>query len=70
MKFLGGCDTSMISEKAKQVLEPIMDDNVEFLLLVHNSNSEYIYLVYVLNVLGAIGNKAISKNDYRLNRRM
>ncbi|MBE5090619.1 hypothetical protein IGI03_21590 [Bacillus thuringiensis] len=54
----------MISEKAKQVLEPLMDDNAELLLLVQNSNSEYIYLGYTFKVLGAInGNKATPRSS-------
>ncbi len=52
----------MISEKAKQVLEPLIGDNVEFLPLLRNSTSEVYYLVHVLNVLDAIdGDKAIFK---------
>ncbi|MEC2916710.1 hypothetical protein P9X48_29370, partial [Bacillus cereus] len=61
-KFWGGTGTPMISEKAKQVLEPLIGDNVEFLPLLRNSTSEVYYLVHVLNVLDAIdGDKAIFK---------
>jgi hypothetical protein len=53
----------MISEKAKQVLKPLIGDNVEFLPLLRNSTSEVYYLVHVLNVLDAIdSDKAILKN--------
>ncbi|ANV74276.1 hypothetical protein BCM43_27865 (plasmid) [Bacillus thuringiensis] len=52
----------MISEKAKQVLKPLIGDNVEFLPLLRNSTSEVYYLVHVLNVLDAIdSDKAIFK---------
>jgi hypothetical protein len=52
----------MISEKAKQVLKPLIGDNVEFLPLLRNSTSEVYYLVHVLNVLDAIdSDKAILK---------
>lgn len=61
-KFWGGTGTPMISEKAKQVLEPLIGDNVEFLPLLRNSTSEVYYLVHVLNVLDAIdGDRAIFK---------
>ena len=61
----------MISEKAKQVLKPLIGDNVEFLPLLRNSTSEVYYLVHVLNVLDAIdSDKAILKTDYRFNNRM
>lgn len=53
-KFWGGAGAPMISEKAKQVLEPLIDDNVEFLPLLRNSTSEVYYLVHVLNALDAI----------------
>ncbi|KFL63518.1 hypothetical protein DJ50_4825 [Bacillus cereus ATCC 10876] len=52
----------MISEKAKQVLKPLIGDNVEFLPLLRNSTSEVYYLIHVLNVLDAIdSDKAILK---------
>lgn len=61
-KFWGGTGAPMISEKAKQVLEPLIGDNVEFLPLLRNSTSEVYYLIHVLNVLDAIdGDKAIFK---------
>ncbi|MGH1327856.1 imm11 family protein [Bacillus pretiosus] len=60
--FWGKSGVQIISEKAKQVLEPLIGDNVEFLPLLRNSTSEVYYLVHVLNVLDAIdGDKAIFK---------
>lgn len=60
-----------MSGKAKQVQEPFMEDNVNFFFLVYHVTSEYFYLVYVLNVLGAINDDNTTlKNDYGFNSRI
>ncbi|MDC2866504.1 imm11 family protein [Bacillus sp. BP-3] len=60
--FWGETGSIMISEQAKNLLEPLIGANVEFLPLVHNKTNEVYYLVHVLNVLDAIdSNKAIFK---------
>lgn len=41
----------MISEKAKQVLEPLIGDNVKFFPFVHNLTSNVYYLIHVLSAL-------------------
>ncbi|ENQ3108573.1 hypothetical protein SAMN04488168_101418 [Bacillus sp. 491mf] len=60
--FWGETGSIMISEKAKNLLEPLIGTNVEFLPLVYNKTNKVYYLIHVLNVLDAIdSNKAIFK---------
>jgi hypothetical protein len=50
----------MISRKAKEILEPLICNNVEFLPLIHDITSEVYYLINVLNTVDAINyNKAV-----------
>ncbi|MGG2134689.1 DUF1629 domain-containing protein [Bacillus sp. S2(2024)] len=52
--FLGKSGVRMISGKAKQILEPLIGDNVEFLPLIHTITNEKYYAIHVLNVLDAL----------------
>ncbi|WIL44966.1 hypothetical protein QP042_01015 (plasmid) [Bacillus bombysepticus] len=58
--FWGELGTPMISRKAKEILEPLICNNVEFLPLIHDVTSEVYYLINVLNTVDAINyNKAV-----------
>ncbi|MFT4407657.1 imm11 family protein [Bacillus cereus] len=58
--FWGELGTPMISRKAKEILEPLICNNVEFLRLIHDVTSEVYYLINVLNTVDAINyNKAV-----------
>ena len=59
--FWGKSGVQIISEKAKNVLEPIVGDNIEFLPLIHKQTTQKIlYAMHVLKVLEALDtNKTI-----------
>ncbi|MED1564519.1 imm11 family protein [Bacillus paramycoides] len=58
----GEVGTPMVSERAKQFLESMLGDNVEFLPLIHNVTGEVYYIINVLNAIDAIDyEKAILK---------
>ncbi|EOO22643.1 MULTISPECIES: imm11 family protein [Bacillus cereus group] len=58
--FLGKSGVQIISEKAKNVLESIVGDNVEFLPLIHKQTNKQYYAMHVLRVLEALDtNKTI-----------
>ncbi|MGE6400327.1 imm11 family protein [Bacillus cereus] len=58
--FWGELGTPMISRKAKEILEPLICNNVEFLPVIHDVTSEVYYLMNVLNTVDAINyNKAV-----------
>ncbi|PGB01594.1 imm11 family protein [Bacillus toyonensis] len=58
--FWGELGTPMISRKAKEILEPLICNNVEFFPLIHDVTSEVYYLMNVLNTVDAINyNKAV-----------
>jgi len=58
--FWGELGTPLISRKAKEILEPLICNNVEFLPLIHDVTSEVYYLINVLNTVDAINyNKAV-----------
>ncbi|MCG3797071.1 imm11 family protein [Bacillus toyonensis] len=60
--FWGEVGTPMVSEKAKQFLESMLGNNVEFLPLIHNVTGEVYYIINVLNAIDAIDyEKAILK---------
>ncbi|MED0982759.1 hypothetical protein P4T48_25515 [Bacillus paramycoides] len=60
--FWGEVGTPMVSERAKQFLESMLGDNVEFLPLIHNVTGEVYYIINVLNAIDAIDyEKAILK---------
>ena len=66
----GELGTPMVSRKAKEVLEPLICNNVEFLPLTHDVTGEVYYLINVLNTIDAIDyNKAVLKTKYRINNR-
>ncbi|MEX0379687.1 DUF1629 domain-containing protein, partial [Bacillus sp. S4] len=52
--FWGKSGVQIISEKAKDVLEPIVGDNIEFLPLIHKETHEKYYAMHVLRVLEAL----------------
>lgn len=58
--FWGELGKPMISRKAKEVLEPLIYNNAEFLPLTHDVTGEVYYLINVLNTIDAIDyNKAV-----------
>ena len=58
--FWGKSGVQIISEKAKNVLEPIVGDNIEFLPLIHKQTNKKYYAMHVLRVLEALDtNKTI-----------
>ncbi|PGB84092.1 hypothetical protein COM03_06260 [Bacillus wiedmannii] len=60
--FWGEVGTPMVSEKAKQFLEHMLGNNVEYLPLIHNVTGEVYYIINVLNAIDAIDyEKAILK---------
>ncbi|MGN4873910.1 hypothetical protein ACTFSO_19190 [Bacillus cereus group sp. MYBK120-1] len=64
--FWGELGTPMISRKAKEILEPLICNNVEFLPLIHDVTSEVYYLINVLNTVDAINyNKAVLENNLK-----
>lgn len=52
--FWGKSGVQIISKKAKEVLEPIVSDSIEFLPLIHKSTHEKYYAMHVLRVLEAL----------------
>ncbi|KEK20309.1 hypothetical protein BAMA_17905 [Bacillus manliponensis] len=52
--FWGKSGVQIISEKAKQVLEPLVGNNVEFLPLIHKTTNEKYYAIHILHVLDAL----------------
>ncbi|MED2840294.1 hypothetical protein P4255_22825 [Bacillus wiedmannii] len=58
--FWGKSGVQIISEKAKNVLEPIVGDTIEFLPLIHKQTNKKYYAMHVLRVLEALDtNKTI-----------
>ncbi|PEQ07930.1 imm11 family protein, partial [Bacillus toyonensis] len=58
--FWGKSGVQIISEKAKNVLESIVGDNIEFLPLIHKQTHKKYYAMHVLRVLEALDtNKTI-----------
>ncbi|MED1092697.1 imm11 family protein [Bacillus paramycoides] len=52
--FWGKSGVQIISEKAKQILEPLVGNNVEFLPLIHKTENEKYNVIHVLRVLDAL----------------
>ncbi|TNO97345.1 imm11 family protein [Bacillus sp. CD3-1a] len=58
--FWGKSGVQIISEKAKNVLESMVADNIEFLPLIHKQTNKKYYAMHVLRVLEALDtNKTI-----------
>ncbi|EJQ61490.1 hypothetical protein IG7_05440 [Bacillus cereus HuA2-4] len=61
-KFWGEVGTPMVSRKAKELLEPLISNNVEFLPLIHADTGETYYIINILNTIDAIDyDKAVLK---------